>query len=44
METALGVLGIFVFIVVVIALAAAVTLGVVKVLPAREPPRGDTAA
>ena len=42
METALGLLGILAFIVVTIAVAAAVTFGVVKVLPAREPARGDT--
>ena len=43
METALGLLGILVFIVAVIGLAAAVTLAVVKVLPAREPARDDAA-
>ena len=43
MNTVLGLLGFAVFIVGVIALAAAVTYGVVKLLPAREPEQSKPA-
>ncbi len=43
METVLGLAGMAVFIVSVIALAAAITWTVVKILPAEKPRRGDDA-
>ncbi len=41
LETALGLIGIAMFIACVIALAAAVTWAVVKVSPAKKPPKPD---
>ena len=43
MSTALGLLGVIIFIVAVLSLAAAVTFGVIKLLPARDA-RPDAAA
>lgn len=44
MDTVLGLLGIVVWIVSVIALAAAVTWVVVKIFPAEKPPKKDEPA
>jgi hypothetical protein len=44
METTLGLLGLVVFIVAVIAFAAGVTFVVIRVTPAEKPPKTDTPA
>ena len=44
METALGLLGILVFIAAVISIAAGVTLAVVKLSPAKDPKESKSAS